>query len=186
MVFRAQAETLPSGATPLPASAYRSDDVLGDEFERIFLTHWLCAGRTDQLDEVGSYLTLEVGDERVLLVRGDDGRLAAFDNVCRHRGTVLCTAPAGNAGRFIRCPFHAWTYGLDGRLVHAPLMEQVDGFDPGDFPLQPVATAEWEGFVFVHLGADPEPFPSAWARRVRPTSTGGACADCASPATPTT
>ena len=163
MAFQPQAATLPGGATALPGTYYTADDVLTMEIDRVFLRHWLCAGRSEQVARSGSFLTLGLADERILVVRDDGGRLAGFDNVCRHRGSLLCTEPTGEVGRLVTCPLHGWSYGLDGRLVHAPLMDGVDGFDPAAFSLPPVATAEWEGFVFVHLGRDPEPFTSAWA-----------------------
>jgi len=163
VAFQPQAATLPGGATALPGTYYTADDVLTMEIDRVFLRHWLCAGRSEQVARSGSFLTLGLADERILVVRDDGGRLAGFDNVCRHRGSLLCTEPTGEVGRLVTCPLHGWSYGLDGRLVHAPLMDGVDGFDPAAFSLPPVATAEWEGFVFVHLGRDPEPLTSAWA-----------------------
>jgi Rieske 2Fe-2S family protein len=83
--------------------------------------------------------------------------------VCRHRGTRLCTEASGVFAKTIRCPYHAWTYSLEGDLVGAPNMAEVDGFDPSDYPLRAVALAEWEGGVFLHLARDPEPFERAFA-----------------------
>src|SRR5262245_66333051 len=119
MEFRAQADTLPTGARPLPGSYYTSDEVLAAEIEGVFRRHWLCVTRSDAVAQPGSFVTAAVGPERVLVVRRPDGTLAGFDNVCRHRGHLLCNEPSGLVGQQIRCQFHAWTYELDGAIVSA-------------------------------------------------------------------
>lgn len=163
MEFRAQADTLPTGARPLPGLYYTSDEVLAAEIEGVFRRHWLCVARAGALAGPGSFVTAAVGPERVLVVRRPDGRLAGFDNVCRHRGHLLCTEASGQVGDLIRCPFHAWTYDLDGALVSAPFMHEVPGFDTGTVALPRVGIAEWEGFVFVHLGDAPGAFAADWS-----------------------
>ena len=94
----------------------------------------------------------------VIVLAGEDGSVSAFHNVCRHRGTRLCHADEGQLPGRIQCPYHAWTYGLDGRLLSAPHMEKVAGFAEADYPLQPVATAVWDGHVFINLSERPRPF----------------------------
>jgi len=84
-------------------------------------------------------------------VRGKDARVRAFYNVCRHRGTRLCSEERGRFAAGITCPYHGWTYGLDGALASAPLMGEIAWFDKADYPLHPAALEEWEGFLFVHL-----------------------------------
>jgi Rieske 2Fe-2S family protein len=104
-----------------------------------------------------------VAGESIIVLRDRSGRVRAFYNVCRHRGTRLCEAPVGKFSQTIQCPYHAWTYRLDGRLTGAPHMEEVDGFDKRDYPLHSVALGTWDGFIFVNLARDPEPFERAFA-----------------------
>jgi Rieske 2Fe-2S family protein len=111
-------------------------------------------GRTDQLPAAGHYRTVRVGDESVLVVRGEDGALRALLNVCRHRGAQLCPAERGQT-RTLQCRYHAWTYGLDGRLLRAPGLQDAPDFDKSAFGLVPVALDTWEGLVWVTLAEDP-------------------------------
>ena len=148
----------------LPSSWYRDERVFAVEKERIFCREWLCVGREEELAAPGSFRVLSVCGESVLLLRNRDGQLRAFYNVCRHRGSRLCRdplAPSGPearapltggiaAGR-ITCPYHQWTYDLDGRLVAAPHLAGEPGFDKGLFSLYPVAVDSWGGFVFLNL-----------------------------------
>jgi Rieske 2Fe-2S family protein len=97
----------------------------------------------------------QVGNADLILLRGDEGRLAAFHNVCRHRGTRLCSEPEGQFPARIQCGYHGWTYRLDGALAAAPHMDQVAGFQPDDYPLRRVGVDEWDGHVFLNLAQDP-------------------------------
>jgi Rieske 2Fe-2S family protein len=110
---------------------------------------WLCVGREEDLPDAGSYLTQAIGSERILVVRGEDRALRAFYNVCRHRGTQLVEEPCGRLRGAIGCPYHAWTYALDGRLLRAPRAEA--GFRPEEFPLLQARLETLGGFVFVNL-----------------------------------
>lgn len=124
---------------------------------------WLYVCRADELTRAGSYTLFELGRESVIVVRGHDDEIRAFHNICRHRGTRLCkTAGETTRGTF-RCPYHAWSYGLDGRLLGAPHMADVVGFDRADYPLIPVASAVWEGGVFINFADAPTPFAEAFA-----------------------
>ena len=105
----------------------------------------------DQLDHAGAFVRRDVAGASVLIVRADDGAIRAFHNVCRHRGTRLCTRSDGTFQGSIQCPYHAWTYGLDGRLLAAPQMDEVDGFDRADYPLRQVACETWDGHIFINL-----------------------------------
>ena len=96
-------------------------------------------------------------------MRGRDGKARAFYNVCRHRGTRVCEAERGRFAGGIQCPYHAWTYGLDGALLGAPHMADVPWFDKAEHPLAPAALGEWEGFLFLNLAADPQPLDEALA-----------------------
>jgi phenylpropionate dioxygenase-like ring-hydroxylating dioxygenase large terminal subunit len=143
----------------LPSSWYRSDAVFAIEKERIFCHEWLCVARAEELAEAGASRVLDVLGESVLLVRNREGRLRAFYNVCRHRGARLCRGSAGNgaalgggvSGGRITCPYHQWSYDLDGRLVAAPYLTGEAGFDKSLFSLYPIALECWGGFVFLNL-----------------------------------
>jgi Rieske 2Fe-2S family protein len=141
----------------LPATAYTDASWFAAEMERVFARMWLAAGRAAELDRPGAFIRRDVAGASVLIVRGTDGGVRAFHNVCRHRGTRLCTAAAGIFRGSIQCPYHAWTYGLDGRLLAATQMDDVEGFDAAEFPLRAVACDVWDGHVFINLAASPAP-----------------------------
>ena len=143
----------------LPRDAYFADAIWQREKERIFGREWACAGRAEELPAPGDYRVLDLAGESLLVVRTKAGALRAFYNVCRHRGCRLVLdppatphpAPAGHFAGGIRCPYHAWTYTLDGELRTAPFLEEEDGFRREDFPLWPVGVETWGGFFFVNL-----------------------------------
>ena len=122
----------------LPGTYYRDPGVLEAEWERIFFRSWLYAGREERIVGPGGYRTLQAGPESILLLRGQDGVLRAFYNVCRHRGSTLCADEAGTL-KAIRCPYHAWTYGLDGRLMAVPNFKGP-AFPKEDYALHSVAS----------------------------------------------
>jgi glycine betaine catabolism A len=161
--FLKAAEVGTGGATTLPGRFYTSPEVFVQEQERIFLRRWLCAGREEQLAQPGDFFVRAVGSESVVVLRDRGGAVRAFFNVCRHRGTRLCEESRGRLPGTIQCPYHAWTYGLDGRLLGAPSMDGVEGFDKAAYPLHAAAVAVWEGFVFLCLAAEPQPFAEAYA-----------------------
>jgi Rieske 2Fe-2S family protein len=146
------------GQRTLPARHYTDPAWFAREIDQIHARMWLYAGRADRIPAAGDYFLLEVGDASVLVVRDEGGAVNAFHNVCRHRGTLLCTEREGQLPGRIRCRYHAWTYRLDGTLAQAPHMERVQGFREADHPLAPVAVALWAGHVFVNLAAQPPPF----------------------------
>jgi phenylpropionate dioxygenase-like ring-hydroxylating dioxygenase large terminal subunit len=139
----------------LPSSWYRSERVFGLEKERIFLREWLCVGREEEWPSPGSSRVLDVLGESVLVVRNRENQLRAFYNVCRHRGSRLCNPgldmPGGVVAGRIMCPYHQWTYDLDGKLLAAPHLTTEPGFDKSAFSLYPVGVETWGGFVFLHL-----------------------------------
>lgn len=149
------------GQRTLSGEHLTSPEVFQTERERIFARSWLLAGHVSELADAGSYLLFELDRDSVLVLRDGDGGLRAFHNVCRHRGSRLCLEPQGRLGKVIRCPYHAWSYGLDGALRAAPNMADVAGFELGDHALAPVAVEEWQGLVFVNLAAEPMPFGEA-------------------------
>ncbi|MCX7623984.1 MAG: aromatic ring-hydroxylating dioxygenase subunit alpha [Thermomicrobium sp.] len=151
----------------LPGRYYCDPAIYQLENERIFGRLWTCVGLAVALPQPGDYLTTELAGEPVLVVRGQDGELRAFLNVCRHRGARLCTEPCGRLEtRVIQCPYHAWSYALDGRLIGAPNMRDAAGFSPAAFGLVPVPLACWEGMIWVNLQSDPPPVESQLVPRV--------------------
>jgi Rieske 2Fe-2S family protein len=151
------------GARTLPGSYYTSPELFAEEFERIFARRWLCVGREARIPEKGDYFLQQIGQESIIVVRDRGGEVRAHYNVCRHRGTRLCEAATGKLSETIQCPYHAWTYALDGRLIGAPSADSIEGFRKSDYPLHRVATATWEGFIFINLDPSPEPFEVAFA-----------------------
>ncbi len=136
----------------LPAAAYLSPDVLTWELEHLFARSWACVGRTGDLAR-GEQRAVSAGSVGVLLTRADDGTLRAFANVCRHRGHELLADGAGNAESAITCPYHAWSYRLDGSLLAAPGFVSL----PGDHGLTPLPVQDWRGWAFVSGYAGPRP-----------------------------
>jgi glycine betaine catabolism A len=149
-------------AKTLPASWYISPEVFAQERERIFSRQWLCVGREEAISQPGDFFTVERGGENLIVTRDKDGAVHAFFNVCRHRGSRICEAGSGHFQGSIQCPYHAWTYGLDGELKVARNMAEVPGFDRAEYPLKRAGVALWEGFVFVNL-ADTIPFEKIFA-----------------------
>ena len=152
-----------AGARALEARWYHAPEVFVQEQERIFARDWICVGRTEQLERAGDFITAEIAGESIIVTRGADERVRAFYNVCRHRGTRLCTQASGRFAGSIQCPYHAWTYALDGTLTAARTMAGVPDFERADHPLRQAELAVFEGFVFVSLAASPEPFARAFA-----------------------
>jgi glycine betaine catabolism A len=160
--FRKTAETFSAGAATLPQRYFVSEEIFAEERERIFRNHWLCVGHQNQLANPGDYFVAQVAGETLIVVRDQVEVIRCFYNVCRHRGTRLCEQPSGRLHATIQCPYHAWTYGLDGRLIGAPHMDGVAGFDKAGYSLHSVALELWEGFIFVNLADDPAPLASVF------------------------
>ncbi|MDB5072153.1 MAG: (2Fe-2S)-binding protein [Candidatus Eremiobacteraeota bacterium] len=152
-----------AGARTLEARFYNARDVLEQERERIFAREWICVGRLEQLERAGDYFLAEIAGESLIVTRGKDDRVRVFYNVCRHRGTRICTEPSGRFAGAIQCPYHAWTYALNGTLQSARMMGDVSGFDRADFPLHEAALATFEGFVFVNIAQEPQQLEQAFA-----------------------
>ena len=150
MTFLRTVESYRQGARTLPGRYYTAPEVFAEEQERIFRHQWICVGRDASLAVPGDYVVAEVAGESIIVLRDQSGERRAYYNVCRHRGTRLCEAPKGRLSETIQCPYHAWTYALDGRLIGAPHMNEVEGFDKKAYPLHSVALYEWQGFLFVN------------------------------------
>ena len=146
----------------MPQEYFVSTEVFEEEHQKIFSKHWVLVGHDAEVEKPGDYFVREVAGESIIVVRDKNDVVRAFYNVCRHRGTRLCEEASGHASA-IQCPYHAWTYGLDGRLVGAPHMDEVRGFDRNDYSLWPIKVGVWEGFIFVNLANDAMPLEEWFA-----------------------
>jgi Rieske 2Fe-2S family protein len=139
----------------LPGRYYYDPTIYEREQERIFSQMWVCVGRAEALPHAGAYQTVTLEQESIIVIRNKGGVLNAFLNVCRHRGARLCTEATGQLKGSIQCRYHAWTYGLDGRLIGAPNVLNDAQFDRLAFGLIPVALEIWEGLIWLNLSDDP-------------------------------
>jgi len=139
----------------LPSRFYSDDAVYRADIAAVWRQGWLFAGHSCEIPKPGDYFTLQVDSDPILVVRGDDGAIRAFHNVCRHRGSIVCPDEAGHAGRLV-CPYHQWAYGLDGRLIACRGMQ--DDLDKSQLGLAPVHAHDLEGLIFISLSSNPAPF----------------------------
>lgn len=142
----------------LGGQAYTDPAYFSAEQATIFEQMWFCAALVADLPNAGSFRTVEVGRESVLVVRGRDGVVRAFLNSCRHRGARVCTESEGRVRRNLQCSYHAWTYGLDGKLVAAPNLADLGDIDRTAYGLIGVSAREWLGYVWVCLAEHPPSF----------------------------
>ena len=142
-------------ARAMPPSVYTSTEFLDRELNDIFAKDWFCVGRASALMAQGDYVTLELAGQPIIVLRTQDGALRAMSNVCRHRMSTLLEG-RGNTRRIV-CPYHAWTYNLDGSLRGAPAMTLNEGFCKSDYQLPDVRCEEWLGWVFVSLNPNSPP-----------------------------
>ena len=150
------------GAQSLPQKYFVSPDIFTKEQAEIFSKEWLLVGHQSQIPDAGDYIVQRVNRESLIVIRDRGEKIHGFFNVCRHRGSRLIEDSCGNRTA-IQCPYHAWTYGLDGRLIGAPHMDEVPEFEKADYPLYPVNLELWEGFIFVNLKENPEPLKKWFA-----------------------
>jgi len=142
-------------AQSLPPAIYHDPDILNLETGHLFRKEWICIGRTAEISDQGDFLCLNIVDAPVFVIRQRDASVKAFANVCVHRSSRLLSG-AGHVSR-ISCPYHSWTYELDGQLIAAPFMDKTPGFDVANHELKELACEIWQGFIYVSLQADPEP-----------------------------
>ncbi|MDH3219412.1 MAG: aromatic ring-hydroxylating dioxygenase subunit alpha [Gammaproteobacteria bacterium] len=142
-------------ASTLPPVCYTSPRFFDREIERIFLRNWQFVGREEQLAAPGEYICHDGVGGSVIILRDADMGLRAYANSCRHRGSRLLDGD-GRCRRIV-CPYHGWSYRLDGRLVGTPGMQQAENFDPGDYPLIELPLDTWAGFIFIHYAGSPPP-----------------------------
>jgi Rieske 2Fe-2S family protein len=160
--FRKTTETFVPGAKTLPQRYFVSQEIFAAEQEKNFSRQWLLVGHHSQIARPGDYFVAEVAGESLIVIRDQRSVIHGFYNVCRHRGTRLREDRAGHASA-IQCPYHAWTYALDGRLIGAPHMDDVPGFDKANYPLRPANLDLWEGFIFVNLAQSAPPLEKWFA-----------------------
>jgi len=142
-------------ASNLPPYCYTSKEWYDLEVDRVWLRSWLLIGRLEEVPNPGDYLCVTIVRQPLIMVRGQDGTVRVLSAICRHKGCVV--AQGSGHSRAFSCPYHGWTYNLDGALLNAPGMSEAENFNRRDFGLVPVATQVWGGFVFANLSADPEP-----------------------------
>ncbi|MGH9676071.1 MAG: aromatic ring-hydroxylating oxygenase subunit alpha, partial [Candidatus Acidiferrum sp.] len=143
-------------AKTLPGRYYTDPEIFRREIETFFFNMWLSSGRSEQIPNRGDYYLCEVAGESIIVTRESGGAIRAFYNVCRHRGTRMCRAEHGTFAGRIQCPYHGWTYGLDGKLLGAPHMEEA-AFRREDYPLHAVRAEVWDGTIFLNLSENPKP-----------------------------
>ncbi len=149
-------------ASAMDPGVYTSEEFLVRERERIFCRQWICLGLSAAVSAPGDYLCDDFAGQPVIVVRQSDGTLAAFANVCRHRMMTLLQGH-GNCRRIV-CPYHAWSYGMDGRLISAPHMAQSEGFDRREVALESIRCEEWHGWIYVTLDSGIPPVNEQLAR----------------------
>ena len=148
-------ELLEAAARPLtdaramPPSVYTSTEFLDRELSDIFSKEWICVGRSGRLSNPGDYVTFDLAGQPVVVIRDREGQMRAFSNVCLHRMSTLVEG-CGNK-RLLVCPYHAWTYGLDGKLRGAPFMTETTGFCKENYQLPAIRCEEWKGWVYITL-----------------------------------
>jgi choline monooxygenase len=165
---------LPDAHT-IPSSWYTDPRIAKLELQNVFSRAWQAVGRTEQVEKPGQYVTASVAGEPVVAVRGSDGKLRAFYNVCRHHAMTVMTEPCGHAPH-MRCPYHGWTYNLEGELRGMTEFEGVCNFDRAQNGLVPIRVDTWENFVFVNLdphAASLEEFLGALVGLAEPLGFGG-------------
>jgi choline monooxygenase len=143
-------------AYTIPAAWYVDERIERIERDQVFGNNWIAVGRVDQAADAGQFFTFDLAGEPLIVVRGADQQLRAFYNVCRHHAAAVATAPCGVA-QHLRCPYHGWTYGLDGSLKGTPEFTGVCNFDREANGLVPVQVATWENFIFVSLNPEAPP-----------------------------
>ena len=148
----------PPGQT-LPSAFFSDEEIYRRDLERIWKTGWLFAGHSCEIRNRGQYFTVEVDSDSIIVIRGDGNVLHALHNVCRHRGSLICTEAVGQTNRLV-CPYHQWTYGLDGALLGTRGMQ--DDLPKDQLGLQKVHLRECEGLIFISLASEPLPFEPAF------------------------
>jgi len=140
----------------LPGWAYSSDELFALEMELLFQRHWQLACHVSDLPEPGAYVTFDMGPERALIIRDNSNQIRAFHNLCRHRGSRVVDEDRGVCKAALTCPFHGWTYNLDGTLRRAAQPSSLPDLDPVEWGLKPVELEIWNGFIFIRFQPGPQ------------------------------
>lgn len=140
----------------LPGWAYHNADFLQLEMSQLLLTHWQIVGHVSNVPKAGDYMTFDLGPERAFVVRGDDGQLRAFHNLCRHRGSRVVTGTTGHCKNALVCPFHGWVYNFDGTLRGAAQPKSYPTLDKHEFGLRSIEMETWMGFIFIRFQKGPQ------------------------------
>ena len=156
-----EAAPAPALARALPAWAYSHPEMTRLEYERILRPSWQIVCHVNSIPAPGDFMTLDLGADSVVAVRNSQGEIQAFHNVCRHRGARILEG-TGNCPGAITCPYHGWSYRLNGDLIGMPVRESFPGLDRSQLGLKPVRMAVRFGFVFVNLAGDPPPLETLW------------------------
>ena len=167
--------TPPATSLPLPESListlpgrYYTDPAIFElEQEKIFEELWICAVRAADLDKPGAFRTVQIGRESVIVTRTRTGAIKAYLNVCAHRGARICMEDKGEVKRSFQCPYHAWTYDLDGKLISAPNLTKMPDIDRVRYGLASVSVEEWLGYVWVNLSDNPASFDTTVVQDIR-------------------
>ncbi|MEX2274415.1 MAG: aromatic ring-hydroxylating dioxygenase subunit alpha [Actinomycetota bacterium] len=150
--------------TPRPtlgADDYTSDATYDEERERIWWGDWVCLGRSEEVAAAGDYVVRDLAGESVFITRNSDGKARGFYNVCSHRGTKFLDEGCGSVRKAFKCPYHAWTYDLNGKLLGTPNVQEGEHFDRSRYPLHGFAVDEYAGFLWVNLSKEPRPLMEA-------------------------
>ena len=139
----------------MPASAYTDADIFNIEVEEIFHKDWICIARSEQIAAVGDYLCVDLPHQPLIITHDMNGELHALSRICLHRAMPIAEGK-GNATRLV-CPYHNWTYNLDGQLRSAPMMDDVEHFERENCKLPEISLEIWHGFIFVNMSKDPKP-----------------------------
>ena len=140
-----------SGRKGLPAWTYHNEELTQLEMEQVFLRNWIWAGHVSDISENGDYQCLDIANERALVIRDQEGQVRAFHNLCRHRGSRVVTEQKGQCKNALICPFHGWSYHLDGRLKNVPKSGAFPEFDKSKFGLKPLECEIWHGLIFIRF-----------------------------------
>ncbi|MGF0311006.1 aromatic ring-hydroxylating oxygenase subunit alpha [Rhodococcus sp. IEGM1428] len=151
----------------LPGRYYTDPAIFELEQEKIFEELWICAVRAADLDKPGAFRTVQIGRESVIVTRTRTGAIKAYLNVCAHRGARICMEDNGEVKRSFQCPYHAWTYDLDGKLIAAPNLTKMPDIDRVRYGLSSVSVEEWLGYVWVNLSDNPASFDTTVVQDIR-------------------
>jgi carnitine monooxygenase subunit len=147
----------------LPAWTYRSEALFRLERRKLFLTHWQIVGHVNDIPAPGDWLTFDLLNERAVIMRGSDGEVRAFHNLCRHRGARVVDGEKGHCRGAVVCPFHGWVYNLDGSLRGAARPDTFRGMERGDLGLKPIELDLFHGFIFIRFAPGPSaPSRTCW------------------------